>query len=113
MEKLVSFFISDAHAAAAAQPGPPPAFQWILLAVMFLALYFILIRPQQKRMKEHRNLVSQLSKGDEVVTSGGILGRITKVGDNFITLDVGGNQEVFVQKQAVQSLMPKGTMKSA
>jgi preprotein translocase subunit YajC len=112
MDKLISFFISDAHAAAAAQPGPPPAFQWILLAVMFVALYLILIRPQQKRMKDHRNMVSQLSKGDEVVTNGGILGRITKVGENFITLEIANNLEISVQKHAVQSLMPKGTMKS-
>jgi len=112
MDKLISFFISDAHAAAA-QPGPPPAFQWILLAVMFVALYFILIRPQQKRMKDHRNMVNQLSKGDEIVTSGGILGRITKIGDHFITLEIANNLEISVQKQAVQSLMPKGTIKSA
>ena len=112
MDKLISFFISDAHAAAAPAGQPPSAMSWIFLAIMFIALYLILIRPQQKRVKDHRNMVSQLSKGDEVVTTGGILGRITKVGDNFITLEIANNLEISVQKQAVQSLMPKGTIKS-
>ena len=111
MDKLISFFISDAHAAAPAGQ-PPSAISWVFLALMFVVMYLFLFRPQQKRMKEHRNLISQLSKGDEVVTSGGLLGRITKVGDNFITLEVADNMEISVQKQAVQSLMPKGTIKS-
>jgi len=113
MDRIISFFISDAHAAAAPAGQAPGALQWVFLAVMFVALYVILIRPQQKRMKEHRNMVSQLSKGDEVVTNGGVLGRITKVGDHFITLEIASNIEITVQKQAIQSLMPKGTIKSA
>jgi preprotein translocase subunit YajC len=86
---------------------------WIFLAVMFLALYFILIRPQQKRVKEHRSMVTTLAKGDEVVTNGGVLGKITKVGDSFLTLEIAQGVEITVQKHAIASLMPKGTIKSA
>lgn len=112
MDSVISFFISSAHAQAPASQNAPDAMSWIFLAVMFGALYFILIRPQQKRMKEHRNMVSQLSKGDEVVTNGGILGKITKVGDSFLTVEIGKSIEIQVQKQSIQSLMPKGTYKS-
>lgn len=110
MENLMSFFISDAHAAAGS--SAPSSMSWVFLAVMFGALYFILIRPQQKRTKDHKSMVSQLSKGDEVVTSGGLLGRISKVGDHFITLEIAKDTEINVQKHAIQNLMPKGTIKS-
>lgn len=113
MQSLISFFISDAHAQAAPAGQAPSAMSWVFLAVMFLALYFILIRPQQKRVKDHRNMVSQLSKGDEVVTNGGVLGRITKIGDNFLTVEIAKDIEISVQRQAIQSLMPKGTFKSS
>jgi len=113
MENPMSFFISDVYAQATPAAGQAPnPMSWIFLAVMFGALYFILIRPQQKRVKEHRAMVTTLSKGDEVVTNGGLLGRITKVGDSFITLEIAQGVEVTVQKQAVASLMPKGTIKS-
>lgn len=112
MDSIISFFISNAYAAAPAGQAPS-AMSWVFLAVMFLALYFILIRPQQKRVKEHRNMVSQLSKGDEVVTNGGVLGKITGIGDNFLTIEIAKGIEISVQRQAIQSLMPKGTIKSA
>ena len=106
----MSFFIADAHAQAAGSAAPP-GFDLIFLVLLFVVFYFLLIRPQMKRAKEHKTMVASLAKGDEVVTNGGLLGRITKVGDNFITLEIADGLEVKVQKQALASLMPKGTMK--
>lgn len=86
----------------------------LLMVVVFVAIfYFLLIRPQQKKAKEHQALVSKLSAGDEIVTTGGILGRITDVGDTFVTLEVADGVRMKVQKFQVASLMPKGTLKSA
>ena len=86
---------------------------FLFLIVIFAVFWFLLIRPQQKRQKEHKALVEGLSKGDEVVTNGGLLGKITKVGDNFVTLEIADGLKVQVQRVAVAQLMPKGTMKSA
>ncbi len=86
----------------------------IIMMVAFGAIfYFLLIRPQQKKAKDHQNMVSRLSVGDEVVTSGGILGRVTDVGDTFVTVEIADSVRVKVQKGQVTSLMPKGTLKSA
>jgi preprotein translocase subunit YajC len=105
--------ISDAWAQAAPSAGGGQ-FQFALLMAAFIALfYFMLIRPQQRRAKEHQTLVSKLAAGDEVVTSGGLLGRITEVGDTFVTLEVADGVRVKVQKVQVTQLMPKGTLKSA
>ena len=105
--------ITDAWAQAAPGAGGGQ-FQFALLMAAFIALfYFMLIRPQQRRAKEHQTLVSKLASGDEVVTSGGLLGRITEVGDNFVTLEIADSVRVKVQKFQVTSLMPKGTLKSA
>lgn len=82
------------------------------MIALFAIFYFLLIRPQQKRQKEHRNMVSELAKGDEVVTMGGLLGKITSVDDNFLTVQVAKDTEVKVQKASVQAMMPKGTYKS-
>jgi len=112
MDSLISFFIANAHAQAAPANQPPSAMSWIFLAIMFVALYVILIRPQQKRMKEHRNMVGQLSKGDEVATGGGIIGKITKIDDSFVKIEIAKDVEITVQKHAIQSLMPKGSYKS-
>jgi preprotein translocase subunit YajC len=105
--------IADAWAQAA--PGAAGGqFQFALLMAAFIALfYFMLIRPQQRRAKEHQALISKLATGDEVVTSGGLLGRITEVGDTFVTLEVAEGVRVKVQKVQVTQLMPKGTLKSA
>jgi len=81
----------------------------ILIAVM----YFLMIRPQMKRAKEHRGMLDKLSKGDEVITSGGIAGTVTDIGDNFVTVEVADNVRVRVQKAAVGNVLPKGTLKSA
>ena len=108
----MSFFISDALAeggAAAAQGDPITALLFpIGLLVLF---YFFLIRPQSKRAKEQKAMVAELSKGDEVLTQGGILGKITKVNDSFVVLEVGNNVSITLQKASVGSLMPKGTIK--
>ena len=105
--------IADAWAQSA--PGAAGGqFQYALLMAAFIALfYFMLIRPQQRRAKEHQALISKLATGDEVVTSGGLLGRITEVGDTFVTLEVADGVKVKVQKVQVTQLMPKGTLKSA
>jgi preprotein translocase subunit YajC len=81
------------------------------MIALFAIFYFLLIRPQQKRQKEHRNMVADLAKGDEIVTMGGLLGKITAVDENFITLQVAKDIELKVQKASVQAMMPKGTFK--
>jgi preprotein translocase subunit YajC len=109
----MNLFISEAHAQApAAQPGGDPMITVIMLGVMFVAFYFLLIRPQAKRAKEHKAMVSALAKGDEVVTAGGLLGRVSKLDENFLTIEIAAGVEVKVQRQAVQTVLPKGTIKS-
>ena len=104
--------ISSAYANAA-PAGPDPMFQ-ILMLVGFIAIfYFLLWRPQQKRAKEHRNLIDNLAKGDEVATSGGVMGRITKVADDLVTMEIADGVQVLVQKPAVAMLLPKGTLKDS
>lgn len=107
----MSLFISDAFAQEAAPSAGTP-FDFVFIILLFVVFYFLLIRPQMKRAKEHKNLVASLSKGDEVVTNGGLLGKITKLGDNFITLEVAEGLEVNVQRGSVAAPMPKGTIKS-
>ena len=110
----MSLVISDALAQAPAPAGGQPGLLGGLLvpAVLIVIFYFLLIRPQTKRTKEHKQMVESLKKGDEVVTSGGLLGRITEIGENFIHLEVAEGLQLKVQKGAVTSLMPKGTVKS-
>src|SRR5579862_7604694 len=106
--------IPDAWAQAApGGPGGSPFAMPILLGLFIVVFYFMLIRPQQKKAKEHQALISRLSSGDEVVTTGGLLGRVIEVGDSFVTLEVADGVRVKVQKFQVTSLMPKGTLKSA
>lgn len=110
----MGFLISGAYAQDAPAPPAGPGLGGLVFPILlFAVLYFILIRPQQKRAKEHKKMVSALAKGDEVVTSGGVLGRINKLDDNFITLEVADGIELKVQRQAVSTLMPKGTMKAS
>ena len=110
----MSFFISDAvaEAAPAAQQADPMT-SLIFFGGMILIFYFILIRPQSKRAKQHRELVSQLSKGDEIVTNGGMLGKITEVNDQYVTLEVADNVQLKIQRQAVATVLPKGSLKAA
>jgi preprotein translocase subunit YajC len=107
----MDFFIASAYAQDAAPSGGLMSF--LPLIIIFVIFYFLLIRPQMKRAKEHRQLVSKLSSGEEVVTNGGLLGKITDVGESFVTVDVGDNVRIKVQKHAIASVMPKGTIKSA
>ncbi|HRF13597.1 MAG TPA: preprotein translocase subunit YajC [Candidatus Accumulibacter phosphatis] len=86
--------------------------QLLPIILMFVVLYFLMIRPQMKRAKEHKALIEALAKGDEVVTGGGIAGRVTRVSDNFLTLEIAPTVEIQVQKQAVTVLLPKGTLKA-
>jgi preprotein translocase subunit YajC len=105
----MNFFISDAHAAGEA--GGDPLTSFLPLIIIFVVFYFLLIRPQTKKAKQHKELVESLAKGDEVVTNGGLLGRIVKVSDNFVDVELADNLVVKLQRQAVGSVMPKGTIK--
>ena len=106
--------IPEAMAQSAGGAAPGGGIAPILMMVVFIAIfYFLLIRPQQKKAKEHQAMVGKLSAGDEVVTSGGILGKIVEVGDAFVTLEIAPNVQIKVQKFQVTSLMPKGTLKSS
>ena len=108
---MIEFFINNAWAQGAPQQGGSGTF--LLMMVGFFAIfYFLLIRPQTKQAKEHKQMVESLSKGDEVVTTGGMLGRVIKIGDNFILLEISKELEVKIQKSAVSVVMPKGTMKT-
>jgi preprotein translocase subunit YajC len=108
---MLEFFINNAWAQ---EPSPQGGgiMGLLPLIIIFVIFYFFLIRPQMKQAKEHKQMVKSLAKGDEVVTNGGVLGKINKVGDNFIVLEIAKEVEIKVQKQAVSALMPKGTMKT-
>lgn len=112
----MSLFISSAHAQAAAPAGNAGGgFEMlIMLAVFGLIFYFMLYRPQAKRVKEHKNLISALGKGDEVLTQGGMVGKVTKVAEDkdFIELALNDSTQIIVQKSSVSAVLPKGTMKS-
>ena len=99
-----------------AQAAPPAmgADIWSMLPIilMFVVLYFLMIRPQMKRAKEHKAMIEALQKGDEVVAAGGLLGRISKISEGYVTLQVAANVEIQVQRPAVQLLLPKGSIKS-
>ena len=110
----MDFLISSAYAQATGASGAPSAMpQMLMLGGLFVLMYFLLIRPQSKKAKEHRDMVAKLAVGDEVVTGGGILGRITEVGESFITLEVADGVKLKVHRHQVTQLMPKGTIKSA
>lgn len=104
--------ISDAWAQAA-PAGPSQFTPLLMVGVFFIIFYFLLFRPQQKRAKDHQNLLAKLATGDEVVTGGGVLGKVTEVGDTFITLEVADGVRIKVQKVQITQLMPKGTLKSS
>jgi len=109
----MSFFISSAHAQTAAQqPAGGELFQILFLVGLFVLFYFIAIRPQRKRQKEHAEMVSALNKGDEVVTSSGILGKISSLDDNYIVLTVSEKVDLKFQRVHVHAVLPKGTLKS-
>jgi len=106
-------FISNAYAQAAAAGDPTGGLMGMLpLVLMFIVLWFLMIRPQMKRAKEHKAMVSALAKGDEVVTQGGIAGRVTQVGESFLHIEIADNVNIVVQNQAVATVLPKGTLKT-
>ena len=102
-----------AQAAPAAAQDPMSTFTSLLpMILMFVVLWFLMIRPQMKKAKEHKALIAALAKGDEVVTGGGLVGKVTKVGDNYVTLEIAEGTEVIVQKPSIGLVLPKGTLKS-
>lgn len=109
----MDFLIQNAWAEGPAQQAQEIDFMsFIPLILIFVVFYFILLRPQMKRAKEHKNMVAAMAKNDEVVTNGGVLGRITVVGDSFLTVEIANGVEIHLQKNAVASIVPKGTIKS-
>jgi preprotein translocase subunit YajC len=107
----MDFFISKAWAQApAAQPDPLMSF--LPLIIIFVIFYFLLIRPQTKRAKEHRKMVAELKVGDEIVTSGGVLGRVNEISDQFLKVEVADGVVLKIQRQTVGAVMPKGTYKN-
>jgi preprotein translocase subunit YajC len=106
-------FISNAFAQGTAAGGVESNLMSFLpLILMFGVLYFIMIRPQMKRQKEHRNMLAAMAKGDEVVTNGGIVGKVTKVGEAYVGVEISEGTEITVQKGSVTTILPKGTIKS-
>lgn len=109
----MDFFISSAYAQAAGAGGQSGIIQIAMMAGLFGLMYFMLIRPQTKKAKEHRDMVAKLAVGDEVVSAGGLLGRITEAGETFVAVEIASGVVVKVQRFQISQLMPKGTVKSA
>ncbi len=109
----MNFFIPNAYAAAGGGSAGGGYGFIIMMVVLFGLMYFMMIRPQMKRQKEHRSMLSALAKGDEVVTNGGMVGRVTELGESFISVEVAPNVTIKVQKGAISQVLPKGTLKSA
>ena len=105
--------IPEAHAQAAGAAAGGQLAPLLMMVLFIVIFYFLLIRPQQKKAKEHQAMLGRLAAGDEVVTAGGILGRVIEVGDNFATLEIADGVRIKIQKYQITSLMPKGTMKGA
>ncbi|HVJ37938.1 MAG TPA: preprotein translocase subunit YajC [Stenotrophomonas sp.] len=113
---LLDFLIPAAQAQTAGAPaasGGSSLLTFLPMVGLLVVMYFLMIRPQMKRQKEHRAMLDKLNRGDEVITSGGIAGTVAEVGDNFITIEIADNVRVRVQKGAVGNVLPKGTLKSA
>ena len=114
MDSLMSFFISDAHAQAAGGAAGAASQFSLLLPIVFVGLiYFLMIRPQQKKQKEHRAMMEAIVAGNEVLTGGGVLGKITAVGDQFVTVEIADGVSVKVQKHTITAIVPKDTIKNA
>jgi len=109
----MSLFVANAHAQAAGRQAQGfDTFSFVFLIGLFVMFYFIAIRPQRKRQKEHADMVSALEKGNEVITTSGILGKITRLEDNFVVLQVADNVELKFQRSYINAVLPKGTLKS-
>jgi len=106
--------ISNAYAQAAGAADPTGGLMGLLpMILMFVVIWFLMIRPQMKRAKEHKALVAALAKGDEVLTQGGVAGRVTQVGDSFVHVEIADNVVILIKKESVGNVLPKGTLKSA
>ena len=108
----MNFLISDAVAQSGGGTAGSPMTSFLFIAVFVAIMYFMLIRPQQKRMKEHNAMISAIAVGDEVISSGGILGVVTSLEESFIKLNIADNTEITLQKNAISKVLPKGTIKS-
>ena len=111
----LDFLIPAAHAQTAAAPAAAPlGLQTFLFPILLIVImYFLMIRPQMKRQKEHRAMLDKLAKGDEVITSGGIAGTVASIGESFVTIEVANGVQLRVQRAAIANVLPKGTLKSA
>ena len=111
---LLDLLIAPAHAQAAPAAGGGSLMSTLLFPIILIGvMYFLMIRPQMKRAKEHKSMLEKLSRGDEVLTNGGIAGSVTEIGDSFITVEIADNVRIRVQKGAIANVLPKGTLKSA
>ena len=111
---FLDFLIPTAHAQAAAGQPQGGGFGMLLFPIILIAImYFLMIRPQMKRQKEHKAMLDKLSRGDEVLTSGGLAGVVTDIGDNFVTVEIADNVRVRVQKSAIGNVLPKGSLKAS
>jgi len=108
---ISSAFAQTAPAAAGGGDMSSSLMSMLPLVLMFVVLYFVMIRPQMKRQKEHRTMIDALAKGDEVATAGGVLGKVTRLGDTYIGVEVASGVEIQVQRSAVVQVLPKGTIK--
>jgi len=108
---ISSAFAQTAPAAAAGGDMQSSLMSMLPLVLMFVVLYFVMIRPQMKKTKEHRAMIDALAKGDEVVTAGGVLGKVAKLGDSYVTLEVAAGVEIQIQRSAVVQVLPKGSIK--
>jgi preprotein translocase subunit YajC len=104
--------ISSAWAQSSGASGGADMLGLLPIILMFVVLYFLMIRPQMKRAKEHKAMIEALQKGDEVVTAGGVVGKVTKLNENYVALQVADNVEIMVQRPSVQVVLPKGTIKA-
>ena len=110
----LDFLIPVAHAQAAAAPAAPSMMSTLLFPIILIAImYFLMIRPQMKRQKEHKAMLEKLGKGDEVITNGGIAGTVAEIGESFITVEIASGVQVRLQKGAIANVLPKGTLKAA
>ena len=104
--------IAEAYAQTPGGVGGMDIMSLLPLILMFVLLYFLLLRPQMRRAKEQKQMIASLTKGDEVITGGGVLGRVTKVSDGYVGVEIAPNVEITVQKSSIQTLLPKGTLKN-
>ncbi len=110
----MSFFISNAYAAnAPTAQGGDPLTGMLFFVGMIVIFYFLLIRPQQKRAKEHRKMVEAIGKGDEIVTNGGVLGKIVDLGEQYLTVEIAEGVQIKLQRHAIATVLPKGSLKAA